>query len=176
MSLSKMTGKVRMFNMHPTQAFLGHHHGEPIIHQPKKGRWALAAEKVSNDKSSRGYSIRNVLKCVDPDATERNWVDVAVAYAKLVKEDGLGSGRLQPSFVEPMSEKVDVYHHGGHLKTQDEVDVILESEHAARERKLAELEAQIVEKQKLLESFAADTAKAASKAADEAKAKKADKV
>lgn len=172
--------KIRMFNMHPTQAFLGHHHGETIIHQPKKGRWAMVAEKVANDKSSRGYSIHNRLKCVDPNATERNWVDVPASYAKIVKADGLGPGRLQPSFAEPMSEKVDVYHHGGFLKTQDEVDIILESEHAARERKLAELEASILEKQKTLEAMTLDAVKAAEKAAKAAEkaaeAKKADKV
>lgn len=155
MSGSKMAGKQRMFNMHPTQAFVGHHHGQIIIHQPKKGRWEMKTERVKNPKSPRGYSITNVLKCVDPDKVVPNYVDVPTAYAKLVTEDGLGQGRLQPSKND--QGEVDHYHHGGFLKTQDEVDAIHVNEFAEKEARLAELEAKILEKQKTLASIEADT-------------------
>lgn len=159
---SKMAGKVRMFNMHETQAFLGHHHGEFIIHQPKTGFWAMQSEKVKNPKSARGYSVVNVLKCIDPKKKVPNWVDVPNDYAHRVRFDGLGQGRLQPG--KNAEDKVDVYNHGGHLKTQDEVDVIITNEHEEAEKKLAALRAEIAEMSKTkaaLDAELADKARAA---------------
>lgn len=164
---SKMAGKVRMFNMHETQAFLGHHHGEQIIHQPKVGFWGFKMTKKPNPKSARGYSVVNELVCLDPKKKVPNWVDVPNDYAHRVRFDGLGQGRLQPGFVpnDPEGKKtVNVFHHGGFLKTQDEVDVIITNEHEEAEKKLAEVRAKIAEAEKLkaaLDAEIADKARAA---------------
>lgn len=159
---SKMAGKVRMYNMHETQAFLGHHHGEQIIHQPKLGEWGLRAEKIKNAKSARGHSIVNKLVCLDPKKKVPNWLDVPNDYAARVKHDGLGQGRLQPGLNN--EEKVDVYHHGGFLKTQDEVDIMVANEFEESEKKLAALKEQIAEQMKLkaaIDAELADKARAA---------------
>ena len=156
--------KQRIFNMHPTQAFLGMWNGSTIIHQPQKGEWAERQRKVPNPASPRKWSMVHELVCVDPNKVCRNWIDVEPTYIKTVTQDGLGSGRLQPSFKpnveDPEAKEVDHLHHGGFLKSQETMDVYLANELKERLDKLAALEQQLLEKQKVLASVQEDVAEA----------------
>lgn len=139
----------RLFNMHPTQAFVGQHQSKHIIHQPAKGVWEMQRKKVPNPKSPRKFSWETKLVCVDPNKQAPNYIDVPDDYAHIMLKGN-------PSGLAPNGE-IDAYHHGGHLKPQKEVDVIITSVHQQRLDDLAKLEAQIAEKQKLLDQITVAT-------------------
>jgi len=162
-------GIVRLYNDHPTQAFLGEWNGIQYIHQPKTGRFVKVVERVPHPKhQGRKTSVTKL--AIVPGTEEKkgtNWIDVPAEYAKQVTTNGLGIGRLSSATND--DGEVDFLHHGGHLRTQQQKDKDLEAAHAEAERKLEEKMKRLAE---LNEKLAAAEHQVGEKAAKAAAAEK----
>lgn len=131
----------RLYNTHPTQAFVRFYNGKEYIFQPDGGgTWALKKEQVPA-KTRRGKAAAVNLVLVDKISRAANFLDVPDELAKIVLE---GDMRECTPGIE---DGIDAYHHGGFIKELEALQASIDAELDLKKKRMAHLDEMIMKKE-----------------------------
>lgn len=133
-------GVVRLYNTSPNKPFVHRYDSRWIIFNPANN---VAYEKNREKITGQGKSGRRVLWKYGVKATNKkgkNWAEVPVEEARKILQG-------DAAVLEPKPGE-EIFHHGGTIKTLDQVDEAISFEHDQKSAQLAAMKAELAEIEK----------------------------
>lgn len=128
----------RLYNTHPTMAFVKFYDSRAYIFQPKDaGEWKLVRH-TSPAKTRRGKAVAVTLQEVSKKKMP-NWLDVPDVLAKIILSEGMKD-------VGPDGEPTP-YFHGGHIKELEAIQASIDAEMRSKEARVKELDVLLKKKE-----------------------------
>ena len=142
---------IRLYNTHPTQAFVRIYNSQEYIFQPQRGEWAMKRTTTPQGRKMNKPRVESTLEKIS-DRKVRNWIEVPDDLAHTVLTGDMRG--LSPD------GEISPYFHGGFIKEMKDLETELESEIsdkekaiASKEERMRAIDEELARKQKMLDEL-----------------------